>query len=355
MTWAPRVLEKHVKWLLGEKLGEEGEKLWARYEATRNEFVEQILPWIAAYAPGLSDHGPRHIEDVIDNGGLLLGLNDKHGEHEVDCQSHDFSPREMFILLSGLLLHDVGNIYGREKHNLKIGEVWSKMVSWQLWPERERQLVINVGRAHSGKKIAGKPEDTIKGLDIHPQYFNKFSVRLGPIAAVIRFADELAEGPQRTSTFLVENKLIPEGSELHHHYAQIANPSIDRVRGRIALSFTISLDNPAYPQASTEQISHLTTLLQMAYSRAAKMNYERQYARHYAPVLTQFRETSISLIIYNEGVAVGPTLTPIVLADFSNSLEDSTVIEQADNSYAIASLVSEIGKEINAQAQHQPI
>lgn len=85
------------------------------------------------------------------------------------------------------------------------------------------------------------------------------------------------------------------------------------------------------------------------------MNYERQYARHYASVLTQFRETSINLRIYNDGIAVGPTLTPIVLTDFSNSQEDPIVIEQADNNYAIASLVSKIMGEMDEQAQHQSI
>jgi hypothetical protein len=298
-------------------------------------------------APGLTDHGQKHIEDVIDNGAILLGIPNEHNDDPgIDC-NHGFSPHELFILLSGLLLHDVGNIYGRDSHNLKIGEVWAKMASWKLWPERERQLVISVGRAHAGKKTPSAPEDTIKSLDVYPQYFNKYPVRLAPIAAVIRFADELAEGPQRTSKFLVENKLIKEGSQLHHQYAQIANPAIDRAKGRIALSFTISLDNPSYPTDSPELEKHLCILLKMAYSRAAKMNYERQYARHYASVLTPFRETSISLNIYNHGNSLGPTLAPVLLNDFCNPSENAELIERINAEYSIDKLVKSIFGEMN--------
>lgn len=347
MAWQDRALEKHVKRLLEVKLADEGVKLWGRYETTRNEFVDDILPWIAREVPELTDHGQRHIEDVIDNAAILLGLSNEHSEEcDISCD-HGFKPYEMFILLSGLLLHDVGNIYGRQKHNEKIAEVWSSLVSWHLWPERDRQQVISVGRAHSGKKTAGLPEDTIKSLDVHPHYFNKCPVSLAPIAAVIRFADELAEGPQRTSRFLIEKGLIAAESELHHQYAQIASTAIDKTKGRIALSFTISLDNPSYPTDPSQLEQHLSKLLTMAYARAAKMNYERQYARHYASVLTPFRETSISLNIYNHGGGLGPALEPVLLTDFCTATESAELIESINTKYAINELVKNIVGDMN--------
>lgn len=347
MSWQDRVLEKHVERQLECKLADEGKKLWARYVTTRNEFIDEVLPWIAEKCPGLTDHGQTHIEDVIDNGGLLIGLSNEHDDDaNADC-IHGFSPYEMFILLCGLLLHDVGNIYGRKKHNLKIGDVWSKMVSWNLWPERERQLVISVGRAHAGKSLDGQPEDTIRSLDVHPQYFMKLPINLAPIAAVVRFADELAEGPQRTSRFLVENNLIAEGSQLYHQYAQIAHIAIDRVKGRIALSFTVSLDNPSYPEHPIELEEHLCVLLKMAYSRAAKMNYERQYARHYASILTPFRETSVILRIFNNGTLLGPSLPPILLTDFCNSSEDYRLVEKVNTEYTIEKLIKSIIGDMN--------
>lgn len=347
MAWQDRVLEKHVKHLLESRLADEGVKLWARYVSTRNELVDEVLPWIAKVEPELTDHGQKHIEDVIDNGGILLGLPNEHVDNVGSDCNHGFSPHEMYIFLCGLLLHDVGNIYGRDRHNQKIAAVWAKLASWQSWPERERQLVISVGRAHAGKKVSGVPEDTIKSLDVHPQYFNKYPVNLAPIAAVIRFADELAEGPQRTSRFLIENKLIAPGSELHHQYAQITNVAIDRAKGRIALSFTISLDDSSYPTDPAQLEAHLCNLLNMAYSRAAKMNYERQYARHYASVLTPFRETSISLNIFSHGNSLGPALAPVLLNDFCNSSESAELIENIDSAYSIEKLAKGIVGEMN--------
>lgn len=341
MSWEERPLEKHVQWLLTEKLKTEGDRLWGLYKSTRDELVTEVLPWIAKYGEGLTDHGVNHIADVIDNASLLLGFQNHFGD---DCKSqpnHGFSPQEMLVLLTGLLLHDVGNIYGRDRHNQKIGEVWSKLASWKLWPDNEKRLIIDVGRAHSGKGPEGS-KDTIKSLAITPRYFGKVSVNLAPIAAVIRFADELAEGEQRTSNFLIEKKLIEEKSILFHHYAQITRVAPDRVGGRVALTYHINVDHVDYPVDKTELEKHLCDLLKMIYARAAKMNHERQFARHYAEVLSPFRETSISLTFLRQGLPIDLPLAPITLNDINVSNETTGLIESFDSRYVISPLVEQI-------------
>ena len=341
MGWEERPLEKHVQWLLNEKLKAEGAKLWTQYENTRNELVTEILPWIAKFGEGLTDHGVEHIADVIDNASYLLGFSNHHDEDWRKQVNHGFSPYEMLVLLTGLLLHDVGNIYGRERHNLKIDEVWSKLVSWKLWKDNEKRVIVDVGRAHSGKG-ADNSSDTIKGLSVYPRNFLKCPVRLAPIAAVVRFADELAEGPQRTSHFLISNNLIEEGSKLFHQYADVTQVSIDRVGGRVALTYYINVDHQDYPSAPSELEAHLTKLLQMVYSRAAKMNQERQFARHYADVLSPFRETSISLTFLKKGLQVDLPLVPITLNDISVSADATGLIEKLNANYEIAKLVKQV-------------
>jgi hypothetical protein len=341
MNWEERPLEKHIQWLLSEKLQSDGRRQWTLYENTRNELVTEILPWIAKYGEGLTDHGVNHIADVIDNAALLLGFKNHYDDDFKIQPPHGFSPQEMLILLAGLLLHDVGNIYGRKRHNQKINDVLAKLNSWKLWPDNEKLLITTVGRAHSGKGSDGS-EDTIKELSIVNNYFMKTPVRLAPIAAVIRFADELAEGEQRTSHFLIENKLIEVESVLYHQYAQITRVSIDRLGGRVALTYHLNIDNTSYPTDKSELEEHLCKLLKMVYARAAKMNHERQFARHYADVLVPFRETSISLTFLNNGLPIDLPLDPIILNDI-NVLNDSDgLIERINDRYQIVPLVQNL-------------
>lgn len=338
MSWEDRPLEKHVEWLVKSKLGERGKQLWTTYEATRHEVVRQVLPWIQNEARDLTDHGVDHIQDVMDRAAELLGFSNHYCEESDRAIVHDFTPYEMYVLLCGLLFHDVGNIFGRTKHNLKIADVWTKLPTWKAWKDIDRNIVIDVGRAHSGLTSAGE-QDTLKPLSISSRYFDKQPVRLGPIAAVIRFADELAEGPQRTSQILIDCKLISKDSELYHHYAQITTVAVDRQRGLVALTFHINIDNSAYPTKKTEKRAHLSSLLKMVYSRAAKMNNERQFARHYADVLMPFRETSISLTFQKSGQPLSINLEPITLNDFSTAGDLDTLIENIDSRYLVRSLV----------------
>ena len=56
-----------------------------------------------------TDHGPDHFDSVIRYAGKLLNLPVVIEGNEKIC----ISPYEVFILLVSILLHDAGNIYGR--------------------------------------------------------------------------------------------------------------------------------------------------------------------------------------------------------------------------------------------------
>jgi len=60
----------------------------------------------------LNNHGPEHIEKVIEKTTEL-----------VDCKSCDLTPYEIYILLSSIQLHDVGNLYGRENHEANLQKI----------------------------------------------------------------------------------------------------------------------------------------------------------------------------------------------------------------------------------------
>jgi hypothetical protein len=338
--WQETPLEMHVKWLLHTKLRDGGRALWTKYESLRDEVVRHVLPWIATQETTLTDHGVNHIRDVMGNAALLIGLKNEFG---ADCErevGHGFTHCEMLVLLCGLLTHDIGNILGRNRHNLNISAVWSKLNSWRGWSPNDRQLIVSVGRAHTGISPEGT-KDTLKPLELARFSFEKQPVQAAAIAAVIRFADELAEGPQRTSLFLLENNLIEKDSEIYHHYAEITEPAcINQANGRIALNYHLHIDNDHYPINKRERKKYVTKLLSMIYSRAAKLNFERRFTRHYASVLVPFKETSVSLNFYNKDEPIDLNLRPITLNDFGPGTDSLHLIEKTDSTYQINNLIN---------------
>jgi hypothetical protein len=339
LNWQETPLETHVKWLLIEKYSVNGQSLWTKYESLRNEVISKVLPWIATQEPDLTDHGVSHIQDVMGNAALLLGFKNEFG---VDCKreaDHGFTPYEMIVLLSGLLTHDIGNILGRSRHNQNIITVWKDLNSWKDWSDNDRQLIISIGRAHTGKSPEGAG-DTLEPLAVGRYYFYKQPIKAAAIAAVIRFADELAEGPQRTSAFLLKKRLIRKKSIIYHDYAVITTPAgIDRIGGRIALTYHLHVDNSNYPPVQKDREIHVAKLLRMIYSRAAKLNFERRFARHYAQVLAPFKETSVSLNLLRQEQSINCNLLPIMLNDFGPESESHDLIQSIDNNYQIKSLI----------------
>lgn len=340
MSWEQRPLESHVEFLLKNTHGEEGRKLWTVYESTRDEVLTDVLKWIASEEPNLSDHGQDHIADVMNNAALLIGLKNEYSDSAIKDRPHEFSAYEMLILIAGILFHDIGNVYGRKSHNVKIQEAWSKLACWKAWGQSEKKSIIDAGRAHTGKKEDAF-DNTLEPLSKTTHSFLKQPITLAPIAAIIRFADELAEGPQRTSNFMQKCGLFAEENKIFHQYSSITSPAvIDIAGGRIALKYHIEIDNENYPKEKTKLTEHLSKLLEMTYSRIGKVDFERRYARHYSSTLSPFREVSVSINFYNNSMPIRIDLEPIVLNDLGH-LEDSGVsIQTLNPQYGIQNLVN---------------
>jgi hypothetical protein len=109
----------------------------------------------------------------------------------------------------------------------------------------------------------------------------------------LRFADELAEGPQRTSDYLIDANKISDVNKKYHRYAQITEPFIDRGNGRIVLRYDINIKN--------ETQSTLKEMLSFAYERILKVDEERRYTKFHSKLLEPFRKTEISFNFNNDG------------------------------------------------------
>lgn len=340
MVWAEQKFEAATRQALNSFQGD-GSSIWAKYEVTRDDVVANILPYIAAQAPQLSDHGVDHIANVIRNVGQVLGMNGAGKIYE-GAPLETMPAVERLLLALGCLLHDIGNIKGRNEHNLVTREVWKNAggSSFNQWKAADRKTIIALCRAHTGKAPDGST-DTLKHLASVDGYFLGETVPLAQLAATLRFADELAEGIQRTSRFLLFQQLYCTESVDYHRYANATEVTIDRAKGRIALNYTIELTDPGMAKGGLQL--NLERLLKLVFKRIVKLEHERVYARHYAPDLLAFSETSVVIDITREDERL-MEIPPLVLNDFNMRSLEPEQLTVLDPAYDVKAILSELDK-----------
>ena len=137
-------------------------------------------------------------------------------------------------------------------------------------------------------------------------------VRLRDLAAIIRFADELAEGEGRTSKFMLDNNFFSEESQIYHLYAAMcSHPAIDKSSGRIILNFNIDIKNPWFSAPDK-----LISFINFVYSRVLKLDEERRYCKYYCSLLDDFKATSISIQFWNDRSLIELDLESFYLDDY---------------------------------------
>lgn len=329
-TWQTREIEIYTQKRLKEEFKSLGETKFGIYTTARDIVLSEIAPEIKATEPFLTDHGPTHIADVLDNVQALIGEDRKN-----------LTSLELYCLILSVLFHDVGNIFDRIEHRKTAAKVFE-----YVWPYTERRLeeyrLLNeIIKAHCGITRNGS-KDTIKNVEGVDQLEGK-KIRLRQIAAIVRFADELAEGQHRTSLFVQEQFGLPPHSEIYHKYANITKIMIDRGNNRVALSYTICLKNTK-GGLTDDKKNELRTLLDYVYKRIITLNQERQYAKFYSEYLP-FDETSVSL-----NFQIGPypdvlDLPRLYLNDLVVPGDTAKDIQEYDSTYGLDNIMSLIDEE----------
>ena len=281
-TTFDRMLEDKLK---NELIGESGAEYFARYVNARTVLLTDVFEEIRGKEPHLTDHGPKHIHNVLQNVfELLKGAKDY------------FSAIELYVLGLGVLFHDVGNLEGRKDHNLRIARFYDYVRQGPQYAQ-EKSLVVRISQAHSGKAQDGS-RNTLTDVP-ESSHLDGQSVRARELAALIRFADELAEGPQRTSQYLRDAGGYASESALYHDYSSATNMCIDYGNGRVTVTYQFEINRQA---GLTEELERVKRLLTFAYERLEKMDRERRYARfHCAIPLLPFREISVLVEVQLDG------------------------------------------------------
>lgn len=284
--WAETEFERHMFNRLVVELGRErATSMQSQFVVARNKVLHEIKI-IAGVEPQLSDHGPDHISNVFENVINLIS-----SDHAV----HGLTARELYILGLVVLFHDVGNLFGRAEHHHRIGEVYDWARGVDSITRREKTLILRAASAHTGVTRSGN-KNTLSEVE-QSDHFDGKPIALRTIAAILRLADELAEGPQRTTEFFRTTIGYEPTSQKFHQYAACTHVSADRASGRLRLTYEFQLDDFELP-ANITRINELTDFLGFVLHRVSKLDDERRYTRFYCPLLDAFRQTDVAMNFY---------------------------------------------------------
>jgi len=326
-------IEKITKTNLKQQLGEEkGEQQFGRYIRAKEHLIVNVLANIKAMLPSHTDHDAEHIKNVLINAEKIL-----------DKAINKFSGLDLYCLILAILFHDAGNIFGREEHRSNISKIYDFVFPDSYAKTHEKMLILNIVAAHCGEGLYGS-KDTLKDIDIGSSRFHLSGeqIKLRDIAAILRFADELAEGPQRTSLFMQQNHLYDVNSQIHHEYANITNISIDKGNDRIALTYEIDIKD--INVIENEQEVKLRKLLEYTYKRIIKLNQERQYAKYYCDYLSPFKKTSVVFNFFINDKIYDLGLSEVNITDIVVPGDEHKQFDEYDRSYVITNIFQKLNQ-----------
>lgn len=240
----------------------------------------------------LTDHGPEHIATVIRRAGDLVMQPESV-----------LSPYECYILLLACHSHDMGNIFGRRDHEKKVHEIVFGLDHTLIGEDSpEKRVICDVAMAHGGYVDDEEiDKDTIGKLN----YDRSATARLPDVkklAAILRFADELADDKSRSNRF-VENamKEVHPGSEIFHAYASHLQPvEVKHDDHTVEVRFDVNVD-----AATTKFRKHEDEvfLFDEILSRTLKMHREHVYCSRFMVPHVWIDRISVQVRICSENFA----------------------------------------------------
>jgi len=235
----------------------------------------------------LTDHGPEHIKTVIRRLSDILRAS----------PGVRLSAYEQYILLVAAHVHDLGNFFGRDKHEMNAEKVMEELGSILGEEMPEKRTIFEIAQAHGGKidedkdKIARLlPIRDVLGHDVHSRF----------LAALLRFADELADDRTRASRYMIKIDKIPKSSAVFHRYAYALH-SVKVASDAVRLEFELSEDEvkQKFGKGPAEVF-----LLDEIYERTMKMHRERMYCMRFLRRDVNIDRIDVLIRVYAAGFSL---------------------------------------------------
>jgi hypothetical protein len=230
----------------------------------------------------LNKHGKGHVESVISRASDLANC--------IIDKENKLSPFEIFILLCAIQIHDIGNMYGRDDHTTSFENDFKRYAKESFISDSVLiKCIFNTAKVHSGK-ISGN-SDTIEAAGLrYKTTILQRDIRQRLLAAILRFADELAD--DNTRALDIDILEIPEHSKIYHAYSNsLQTVKIEKVGNEnvyfVKLCYFMSIQEAfcGYKKMIRESdgsyISVSLPLIREIIERTKKMECERRYCSRY--------------------------------------------------------------------------
>ena len=210
---------------------------------------------------------------------------------------------EVYLLLSAIQLHDVGNIYGRSGHENNIREIMLKADEACGRDDIERHLIGDIAEAHGGKAMGVRDIQDKIGQTLAPKAtLLEDEVRPQIIASILRLADELADDKSRASRTLLNEGKIPKKSEIFHAYSScLESVSIKPNENLVELTFNVP---NAFTLRKFGKLDEELYLVDEIYNRTVKMHMERIYCMRFCKKILNIEQIMVSINFYSEQLDV---------------------------------------------------
>lgn len=226
----------------------------------------------------LTDHGIKHVQDVIQHAGDILS----------DVQH--LTGYELFILLLSIHFHDVGNTYGRDEHEQQVATVIDELGDALPLSIPEKQFINTIATAHGGYIDGDK--DTISHITADTKFGN-VTIRPKVLASILRFADEISDDLRRST---IKDDKIPDANKVFHAYSKSLFPvSIEGETVILHYQIPYSLTQSKIGKGSTQVFLYDEIL-----NRVTKCMRELEYCKKYASGFIKISSLSVTIEILQD-------------------------------------------------------
>jgi len=235
-------------------------KLFAIYTLAKSELMTIQDRWCSKWREG-NDHGPGHIDRVLDNLAVLVGA----GPVEIG----ELSKLDIFLAMMGIVAHDIGVINGRKDHAIESAKLINKIArnNKYIFDNHTSEILVAAIVCHSSTVVL---EEECSHFD-HEEPIAGQTVRPLKVAALVRLADELDEDYRRAPQQLLDLDLIPKESEPYWQFCQcIQGIKIDPPGGEILINARFNEEALRGKYDLPAQ-----TFLEFFAEKVAKINVER--------------------------------------------------------------------------------
>lgn len=255
-----------------------------------NDYYHKNVTVAASLSDGegfLTDHGPEHIKTVVQRATDILR---RSPDAALSCY-------EKYLLLVAIHVHDLGNFFGRESHETNAAKVMEELGPVLGIEMPEKRTIFEIAQAHGGKVGSDKdklgqvaPTRDVLGQDVRPRF----------LAALLRFADELADDKTRASRYMIETEVIPASSEIFHKYAY-ALQSVKVTGETVRLDFDVTEGDV---KKKFGKGGRRVYLLDEIYDRTMKMHRERMYCMRFLRRDINVNRIDVVIRVYGEGFSL---------------------------------------------------